>query len=208
MIGWDFGLTGAIVYGQRTADGRYVILGEAHANQRGAKRFGTDFRAFLYTQYPHMWKKHRLYGDPAGDQRAQTDEETPFMVARSLGFNAIKAPTNDISIRIETVQELLGKLVDGRPALFIDPSCQMLISGMEERYRFEDDNDIPDKNDASHVQDALQYMLLGAGAGRAFLQGQVQTMRQVKTKDRSRNPYDHMSIRNRRMTTRINRLMR
>ena len=38
---------------------------------------------------------------------------------------------------------------------------------MEERYV-----DKPDKNEWSHVCESLQYLLLGAGEGRALLRGQ------------------------------------
>jgi hypothetical protein len=52
----------------------------------------------------------------------------------------------------------------------------MEVSG--ERY-----NDKPDKNMFSHVHDALQYMMLGAGEGRALMSNQKPAMPTVAKRD-------------------------
>ena len=70
-------------------------------------------------------------------------------------------------------------MAEGKPAFLIDRRCSMLIKGFEGGYAYrrmevsgERFADKPDKNMYSHVHDALQYMLLGAGEGRALINSQ------------------------------------
>ena len=77
-------------------------------------------------------------------------------------------------LRRETVANLLRTLtMTGEPALLIDPKAKVLRKAMAgaycyKRVRIANDEryqDKPDKNDYSHVSDALQYCLMGGGAG-------------------------------------------
>jgi hypothetical protein len=70
-------------------------------------------------------------------------------------------------------------MVEGKPAFLIDRRCQQLIKGFEGGYSYkrmevsgERYADKPDKNMYSHIHDALQYLLLGAGEGRALMSNQ------------------------------------
>jgi hypothetical protein len=81
-------------------------------------------------------------------------------------------------------------MVDGKPAFLIDRRCQQLIKGFEGGYQYkrmevsgERYADKPDKNMYSHIHDALQYMMLGAGEGRALMTNQ----RPAKVVNASRN---------------------
>jgi hypothetical protein len=200
QLGWDFGLTGACVFFQRTPTGRYIILGEMHAQGKGTKRFGNEVKMHIFENMPLYWDKHLVHGDPAGEQRAQTDEQTPFTILRSLGFNAQKAGTNDIALRIESVETCLGTLIDGYPKVLIDPECRQLIAGMEEKYEYERTadttsgtgdsyRDSPVKNEWSHVQDALQYGLIGNGEHAALIGSRSATGVVANTRT-GRNPYN------------------
>jgi hypothetical protein len=70
--------------------------------------------------------------------------------------------------RREAVAKYLTRLVDGKPALMLDPRCDIIRRGFNGRYQYrrlqvvgEDRfKDVPDKNDYSHLQDALQYAAL------------------------------------------------
>ena len=66
----------------------------------------------------------------------------------------------------------LNRVTDGQPAFLLDPSCKLLRQGMNGAYHFakvrateEQYQDRPEKNVASHVAEALQYLALGAMQG-------------------------------------------
>jgi len=77
------------------------------------------------------------------------------------------------------VSQALNKMVDGRSGFLIDRRCPSLIKGFEGGYQYkrmevsgERYADKPDKNMYSHIHDALQYLMLGAGEGRQLMSGQ------------------------------------
>ncbi|WP_448191895.1 hypothetical protein [Azospirillum sp. sgz301742] len=183
-LGQDYGLTPATVFAQRV-NGRWVIQFEICSKDMGAKRHGALVKQLLAEHYPWTLTtpetaKRLLHGtgDPAGDIRVQTDEETPFMVMRALGLPVYPATSNDLSLRIDAVNEVFAKLVEGRPAILIAKRCKVLRKACGGGYqyrriqvlgsapRFEEK---PNKNRYSHVAEALQYMLLGGGEGRALV---------------------------------------
>ena len=176
FVGVDFGLTPAAVFGQRVFD-RWFILGELVAADMGARRFARLLRGELAARWPG-WK-WRMFGDPAGDTRAQSDESTPFQMFRAEGLEIRPAPTNDPTVRVTAVEELLLRLVDGKPGFLLDPGCTVLKAAMAGGYQYrrlqvsgERYAEEPEKNKYSHVADALQYMAIGAGEGRAVLRGE------------------------------------
>lgn len=168
-IGLDFGLTPAATFGQRLR-GRWLIFRELVEVSMGAKRFGERLREIMA-----MWPGFEfvITGDPAGDQRAQTDETTPFEILRATGIVARPASTNDWLIRHGAVEQTLTRLVEGRPGLLVDPGCHVLIAGFDGGYHIPQGKDRPDKTGQgakySHPHDALQYMMLGGGEGRALM---------------------------------------
>ena len=71
--------------------------------------------------------------------------------------------------------------------MLVDFRCKHLVKGFEGGYQYkrmqvsgERYADKPDKNHYSHVHDALQYLLLGAGEGRLLTKGQEQKVVQAK----------------------------
>lgn len=176
-VGLDFGLTPACAIGQKVR-GRWLILQEIVAFDMGIVKFSEVLRQELATRYPT--NEVIIFGDPAGDFRAQTDESTPFQILRGAGLNARPAPSNDVSLRLESVSAPLGRMVDGNAGFLIDRRCSQLIKGFEGGYQYrriqvsgERYDDKPEKNHFSHVHDALQYLMLGAGEGRAILTNQA-----------------------------------
>jgi hypothetical protein len=176
-VGVDFGLTPAAVFAQRDPRGRWLIQHELVAIDMGIARFGEILKSFLQTTYPDC--PAEIYGDPAGDFRAQTDETTPFQVLLQKGVRARPAPSNDVALRIEAVNATLLRMIDGQAGLLISPNAKVLIAGFEGAYCYkrlqvigaERFADVPDKNKYSHVHDACQYLFLGAGEGRALTVG-------------------------------------
>ena len=176
-VGIDFGLTPAAVLGQKVR-GRWLIQSEIVAIDMGIVRFAEVLREELATRFPDC-PDVLIFGDPAGDFRAQTDESTPFHILRGAGLRAVPAPSNSVDLRLEAVSSQLNKMSEGKPAFLLDRRCSTLIKGFEGGYSYrrmevsgERYADKPDKNMYSHIHDALQYLLLGAGEGRSLMTNQ------------------------------------
>lgn len=180
-VGLDFGLTPAATIGQKVR-GRWLIQQEIVAIDMGIVRFAELLRQELATRFSAA-SEVIIYGDPAGDFRAQTDESTPFHILRGAGLRAYPAPSNSVDLRLEAVSSQLTKMVEGKPAFLVDRRCASLVKGFEGGYQYrrmevsgERYSDKPDKNMFSHIHDALQYMMLGAGEGRALMNTQKAAM--------------------------------
>lgn len=170
-VGIDFGLTPAAVFVQRTPMGQYQVIEEIVTENMGASRLAVLIKERLAAA---DYSTLTVTGDPAGDQRAQTDERTPFDILATNGLSAEPADTNDPLIRIEAVAQQLSRMtMDGKPRLIISPTCKKLRKAMAGGYCYRrvqvagDDkyHDKPDKNMSSHIADALQYCVLDAGCG-------------------------------------------
>jgi len=173
-VGIDFGLTPAAVFGQKVR-GRWLILDELVAEDMGILRFSDLIKSKMAEYMPRNFV---IFGDPAGDHRAQTDESTPFSILRGRGISARPTHSNDVTLRLESVNATLSRMVDGESGILIDPKCINLIKGFNGGYHYrrmqvsgERYDERPNKNRFSHVHDALQYMLLGAGEGRNLTVG-------------------------------------
>ena len=192
-LGIDFGLTPAGVFGQKVR-GRWLILQEVVAFDMGIVKFSEILRQEISTRYSQS--EVIIFGDPAGDFRAQTDESTPFQILRGAGLNARPAPSNDVSLRLESVSAPLGRMVDGQSGFLIDQRCRTLIKGFEGGYQYrrlqvsgERYDDKPEKNHFSHIHDALQYLMLGSGEGRAIMSN----LAHAPTAFQARKDYDVFS---------------
>lgn len=172
-IGLDFGLTPAALFGQRSTMGQWRMTSELATEDMGAVNFSLAIKQHLALKYPNI-RINGIIGDPAGDIRAQTDENTPFKILRANGINATPAYTNDFVIRCEAWERPLGRLIDGEPGMLVDPSCSMLRKGLSGGYKYrkmkiagtERFGEAPEKNKFSHICEAGGYMLLGGGEGK------------------------------------------
>ena len=198
-VGIDFGLTPACVFGQRVR-GRWLIIDELVAEDMGILRFSDLMKQKMAEYLPRQFT---IFGDPAGDHRAQTDESTPFQILKGRGITARPAPSNDVTLRLESVNSTLARMIDGDSGMLIDPKCVNIIKGFDGGYHYrrmqvsgERYDDKPNKNRFSHIHDALQYMLLGAGEGRSLTVGTKSAKPVVAKKNfnvfelKPRNVYD------------------
>jgi len=183
-LGWDFGLTPACAICQITPMGELRVLEELVVEDHG----GMGIRQFSQEVVkPHLISKYKewidkrivtSYGDPAGNQRAQTDEMTCLMVLNgdhrdqrdesslgALGVYTSPARTNSAIARIDAVKYFLN-----HHRLSVHPSCRCLIKGFRGAYQYQRVQvsgdaryqDAPSKNRYSHIADALQYAALMA----------------------------------------------
>ena len=181
-IGLDFGLTPAAVVAQEV-HGQLRLIDEVVTEDMGAARFAEALKSRLRTEYAG-YAIGTITGDPAGDQRAQTDERTPFDILRTHGIEALPADSNDVIVRRESVAARLTRLtMTAEPALVVGPRCRVVRKGFLGGYKYrrlqvagdERYQDKPDKNQYSHPHDALQYLCLGLGDGAALLSGNRST---------------------------------
>lgn len=169
-IGFDWGLTPAACLMQRVG-GQWRAYDEIVTEDMGAVEFGEIVAERLRQDFHGMTLE--LWGDPAGDIRAQTDKQTVFGVMEAAGLHVAPTYSNDFVLRREAAAAPMRRLVGGEPAFILHPRCKTLRKGLmggycyrrlqvagEERYR-----DIPDKGRYSHVVDAMGYAMLAGGAG-------------------------------------------
>ena len=156
---------------QKQVQGNWFVIDELCTVNTGAKKFGRTLRRFLAERYENY--SIEFWGDPAGDDMAQTDDDTPMDMLWTEGIECAPAPTNDFETRITGLDALLTELIDGEPAILIHKRCTTIIKGLAGAYQFarvqtsqgDRYHDRPVKSPESHVVEALHYGLLGAGEG-------------------------------------------
>jgi hypothetical protein len=159
VVGMDLGLTPAAVIGQNDPRGRALIHAEAVSFDMGVQRFiRTILRPLLYERFAGA--NIVIVVDPAGVQRAQTDERSAIDIIKAEGLKVMPARTNNPTARLNAVDEYLMRHADGDSAFLVDPSCLALKSAMMGGYRFHPKTGAIEKNKHSHVAEALQYLML------------------------------------------------
>lgn len=173
IIGMDFGLSPAASICQIDMQGRLLALASVASEGKGITRFiSEDLKPLLVNRFPGH--PVVIIGDPAGAQRAQTDERSCFDILKAEGFAVRPARSNSPQARISAVEKFLSRQVDGGPGFLVDPGCTALIRALRGGYRYkvkpksgEIDNN-PEKNHHSHIADAHQYACLHADGGTMF----------------------------------------
>ncbi len=171
IAGYDFGLTPACVLCQYLPNGKFNVLKEFYEDNTGLRTFLKEIIK------PYLASKYRGYeivttGDPAGMKRNDSDERNCYMELKAQGFPATPASTNSLLARINAVDSLLTKMIEGKPAFQLSPCCEMLRRGFIGEYKlnkfrglYERFSELPLKNEFSHLADALQYAALIADRG-------------------------------------------
>jgi hypothetical protein len=173
MIGLDFGLSPAAAIGQLDVQGRLLLLAAVTSEGMGISRFVREkLKPLLVERFPGH--PVVLIGDPAGSQRAQTDEKSCFDILKAEGFVVRPAKTNSIQARVSAVEKFLSRQVDTGPGFLVDPRCDALIRALRGGYRYKvkpksgEIDMSPEKNHHSHIADALEYLCLHADGGTMF----------------------------------------
>jgi hypothetical protein len=198
-FGWDFGLTPTLVIGQMTSLGQLRVLDELVGRDLSVRAFARDIVK------PHLSKHYAGFeiafslGDPSGNNRGEGEgksaigilnddyvqnDDGDIIAPLNMGFTTEPAPTNDITLRLESVKGFLTKMVDaGEPGYQLDKKCQYLRKGKQGQYKYKRlqvagsprYNEKPDKNDYSHPADAEQYLALGFTNGYDYGSGSTET---------------------------------
>lgn len=170
----DFGRKPAALFAQ-FINNRVVVLDEMQAFNEGAVTFAPKVKRRLEQAYRGF--RFKVFGDPKGADKTQTDERSAYDVWESHGMKVTPAPVkqNLIQTRIEAVEHLGSSMHDGKPRLLISPRCRTLIVGMEGRYCYEkkqksdETHTEPKDNNYTHLCDCLQYLVLSMGEGRVMV---------------------------------------
>lgn len=179
-LGWDFGLTPAVIIAQIAPSGQVRILREIVTDRMGFDRFvrqevvpvlKKEFRAAANN------KTIISVGDPSG-VAWDTEERSNFEIIDHylkplFGCSTLPADSNKPTIRIDSVRYFLDRELETEngniPAFIIDPSCDTIIGGMKGGYHYKvmtrtgssvKYQSEPNKNEYSHPHDALQYLTL------------------------------------------------
>lgn len=170
VIGMDNGLTAAAAIGQQDARGRVNILGESYVPDGETMGVETFLDRLLIPRLRADFARFRPENivfvlDPACFQRSQVDEKTIAAAVMQRGYQVVKACTNDPERRIQAVEQLLTRSIDGGPGFLIDPSCTHIANTMEWGYRYRKPASglttaLVEKNHYSHCGDAVQYLSL------------------------------------------------
>lgn len=163
IVGMDFGLNPSAVFLQQTLDGKVHVLDELTSDGMGIKRFMDEiFTPLIKRKY--LGVDIQIFGDPSGAKRTDTNEKTNFDYIKYAGYSAIPAHSNVVADRVESVNGLFCRQIQGEPAIMIDHRLSFLIAGLDGKYHYKTNEENgyiidakPVKNEYSHIQDALQY---------------------------------------------------
>lgn len=163
MVGFDWGLNPACVFGQISRTGTLMLIDELFPGVDTAlDEFLEVYVTPLLTQR-YRGCKIEGFGDPAGIGRSPLDKRTPFMMVNQAGIACKPARTNDWIPRRDAVAGFLTR----RSGLVLSPHCKVLREGFNRGYKYGQIQTTgayrgrPEKNKFSHVHDALQYLALG-----------------------------------------------
>jgi hypothetical protein len=169
LVGMDFGRTPCALIAQEDGYGRLLVFEEIITEDMGLLQMVQERLRPALSKEPYAGKRVIVVGDPAGTQKSQVSEESPFTVLRGEGFAAYPANTNEIQPRLLAVERVLRQQIVGEPGLQINRGgCPTLITSLGNRYRYRKrkDGQLEDKPEKLHpwsdICDALQYLCLGA----------------------------------------------
>tara|TARA_Y100001973_G_scaffold72470_1_gene105693 strand:- start:12123 stop:13643 length:1521 start_codon:yes stop_codon:yes gene_type:complete len=179
QVGIDFGLTPSAVFAQRMPSGAWHILHEIVTFDMGLDRFTNILKSEMAIRFPK--NEFMVWGDPAGQSREGIYEQTSFEFLKTNGILARPTATNDFKVRREAVAMPMNRLIKGKPGFLVNRKCLRLRKSLSGGYHFtrvavgagqERFKDKPNKNEHSHVGDALGYCLLGGGEMRRMTRGE------------------------------------
>lgn len=187
MLGMDFGRTPACTYEQRLPNGRVVVLDESFDDNTGLEGFLVrKVKPKLQARFQGM--KVIVCGDPAGWDKSQINDMSCADVLAQQRFRAVRAPTNQLSRRLDAVERQLARQIEGKAGLLHDARCERLLRGYRAGYHYKATKTglatTPDKNEFSHIHDGRQYAALceSFAPGMAGLDGGARPVEKVNSR--------------------------
>jgi hypothetical protein len=186
FLGHDFGfLSPAIIYFQVNSRDQFLFHREFLSNEIGYDNFLKESITFGNTFYE---RKPGVihFADPAGRQRYASKarsgaindiQEIKIQYGRfaknkepqadpevQVRFGALDVGTRgNEGPRLKEFRKLFNLRADGQYGMIVNPACTMFIEGLNGGYVFPEsgNSESPEKNEASHIQDAVQYGVTG-----------------------------------------------
>lgn len=168
--GFDFGRTPACAILQKQpGSGRKICIDEMTSENMPASLFGRELKLYLDEHYAGL--PQFGWGDPAGEAQSQATDDTPIDVLNAAGIHCVPCDTNSPIVRRAAVAKPLTELcMDAKPRLLISKKCKMLCRGLSGGFQYKRKNvsgeqysEEPDKNQYSHIVEALEYGCVGMG---------------------------------------------
>ena len=181
VLGIDAGGTPAAAFGQFVPGGGLRVFAEIVTGPgTGPKGFGR----LILDVVAARCRGFEISGwvDPAAEHGVAdgADRDWIAVVRQVTGIPLRPAPTNAPGMRQEALRSPLSRLVEGRPGFLLSPCCKALRKALNSGYhyrriqsggasgRFDTK---PNKNEWSHVAEALEYLALGGPGGLAAVIG-------------------------------------
>lgn len=151
--------------------GKWCVLDELYAEGEGLEDFIYGMLLpLLRTRYASCNVTAAI--DPSNTKDSWT-ATTPKQRFQEAGITTVTELTNSPKVRIQTVEHMLNLDTGG---LLVSPACEMVVRGFLSEYRYRRlrasgtlgaaYTPQPEKNEYSHVHDALQYAALLIHRGR------------------------------------------
>lgn len=170
LLGFDWGLNPAVIFGQMSRTGTLCIIDELVPDISTSLEELIDEHLLPLINEKYRGCKIEGWGDPAGVGRSALDKRTPFQLINRAGIACRPARTNDYIPRRDAVVSFLLR----RKGFLLSPACKVLRKGFNRGYHYEryqttgELRPHPMKNGFSHPHDALQYLCLGLKHANAF----------------------------------------
>ena len=139
---WDWGSTPSCVWWQVKWNGQVRVLSELMELVPGVERFGQLVIDHGLARWPGY--SYIDYGDASGNDKRDSDGKSCFQILREKHGIVVKKGLQQWTPRREAVARRLSALVDGEPALIVDPSCRLLVQGFTGGYHFPERGDEED----------------------------------------------------------------
>jgi hypothetical protein len=166
--GWDFGLATlgmACVFTQLVSNSRLLVYRELVASDSDIQTFAEAVRKYSFEWFPGTVKWFDVV-DPSGFNRSAVAKGKASYVSTVNEVCKTKSIPGEKSKdkRLKSVNQFLTATVRGQPKLLIDGvGCPVLVEGFDGGYHYPytkdgQVKDEPQKNEHSHVHDALQMV--------------------------------------------------
>ena len=163
IVGLDPGLGGAaLIFMQQDLLTRLAVLGEIVTQGKAATELIGMLNAYVRARFTNA--RLIIVPDPAAANRSMNDKKAVVDTFKAK-FNVVIETNNRLPLRLNAIDHFASRLVEGRPALQIDPvHCPTLVRALKGGWRYGIDvkkDEIkgaePEKNQWSHPGDAFGY---------------------------------------------------